>query len=201
MVEQKTKQSTSWFLSEDDGQCKSLLLLSEHRQALSAAVCGCAARAVMTRVPILLAGSYSTIAPAVKFAEATSYCMRFCAADTPADVLLAPGDSEHPVAAVLAVGPGGFQIADAADILGNVMTYLTHIQNTQQRLAIVIEDLPVYRAIRNIEAVLELSRQGNIRFLLGAQNTSEIAVAYPATAVKVIENCQRLYLGYEPATH
>lgn len=191
MTETKTKPATSWFLPTNDGRIANILLLGKHAD-LSVVVCGYAMQAITHHVPVFLVGNHQTLGPVIDFAKASGYTIEYCSAGMPASSMFQEGDGDQPTAWVLTVGPGGFAPEDAADILNEVMAFLKDNRDARN-LAIVLEDLPVFGAIQDFEAVMERSRNGHLQILISAQNTSEISVTYPATSIKIYENCCRKF--------
>lgn len=57
-------------------------------------------------------------------------------------------------------------------------------------LAIFIDDLPALGQVPHIENALAMSSKINVRFCMTAEHMSEVAAAYPATHIKIIENCK-----------
>lgn len=82
--------------------------------------------------------------------------------------------------------------AQVGTVLGQILEYACAATN-HPNLAVLIDDLPALGQVSYIENALAMSRKVNIRFCMTAEHMSEIAAAYPATHIKIIENCKVIF--------
>lgn len=179
-----------WFLSHNgNDQNINLLIADASKRILSATMLGCASRVILQSIPIVLVCSKDSNTPAVKYAEYSGYDIRYADPDSNASELLEPGDRSGPVATILETGENNMSPAQAGIVLGRILEYICGAAN-HPNLAILIDDLPSLGQVPHIENALAMSGKINVRFCMTAEHMSEVAAAYPATHIKIIENCK-----------
>ena len=180
----------SWFLAQGAvSTTQNLLVTDASKRILTATLLGCTSRVIMKSIPMVLVCAKDNNTPAVKFAEYSGYDIRYADPDSGASELLEPGDGNGPVATILEAGEGGMTPAQAGIVLGRILKYVSGATN-YPNLAILIDDLPSLGQVPHIENALAMSGKINVRFCMTAEHMSEVAAAYPATHIKIIENCK-----------
>lgn len=179
-----------WFLVPCDASINENLLITDaSKRILTATMLGCASRVILQSIPMVLVCTKESNIPAVKYAEFSGYDIRYADQDSGANELLEPGDGNGPVATILETGEGSMTHTQAGIVLGRILEYVCGATN-HPNLAILIDDLPALGQVPHIENALALSREINVRFCMTAEHMSEVAAAYPATHIKIIENCK-----------
>ena len=166
---------TQWFLYPNGYDSNINLLITDASKRILAAT-------------ILVCDKGSTI-PAIQYAEARGYNIHRAEPNSSAGELLEPGDAQGPAATIVETGDGGLPLTRAGIILGRILEYVCYATN-HPYLAILIDDLPSLGQVPHIENVLAMSSKINVRFCMTAEHMSEVAAAYPATHIKIIENCK-----------
>lgn len=183
------KRNISWFLSQDDtASFQNLLITYTNKHILTAAMLGCASRVILQAIPMVLVCGKNRAIPAVQYAEHSGYDIRYADSDSSASELLEPGDGKGPVAAILETGEDGMSPTQAGAVLGRILEYVCAATN-HPNLAILIDDLSSLGQVPHIENTLAMSRKINIRFCMTTEKMSEVAAVYPATYIKIVENC------------
>ena len=179
----------SWFfMSEATSKSTNLLIANTSKPILTASLLGCASRVILQSNSMVLVCSKDSSTPAVKYAEYSGYDIRYAEPNSTAGELLEPGYAPGPVATVVEIG-GDLSPAQAGIILGRILEYVCYAIN-HPGLAILIDDLPSLGQVLHIENALAMSSKINVRFCMTAEHMSEVAAAYPATHIKIIENCK-----------
>lgn len=178
-----------WFLSYNGhGQNINLLITDASKRILTAAILGCTSRVILHSIPLVLVCTKKSNTPAVKYAEYSGYDIRYAEPNSTAGELLEPGGAQGPVATVVEID-GNLSLTQAGIILGRILEYACYAIN-HPGLAILIDDLPSLGQVPHIENALAMSSKINVRFCMTAEHMSEVAAAYPATHIKIIENCK-----------
>ncbi len=181
--------SISWFLTQGDTPTtQNYLVTDASKQILTATLLGCTSRVILQSIPMVLLCSKDSYTPVVKYAEYSGYDIRYAEPNSTAGELLEPGDAQGPVATVVEIG-GDLSLTQAGIILGRILEYVCYAIN-HPGLAILIDDLPSLGQVPHIENALAMSSKINVRFCMTAEHMSEVAAAYPATHIKIIENCK-----------
>jgi hypothetical protein len=179
-----------WFLNfNGHGQNMNLLITDASKHILAATMLGCASSVILQSIPMVLVCAKDSNTPAVKYAEFSGYDIRYADPDSGASELLEPGAGKGPVATILETWEGGMSPAQAGIVLGRILEYICGATN-HPNLAILIDDLPALGQVPHIENALAMSRKLNISFCMTAEHMSEVAAVYPATHIKIIENCK-----------
>ena len=179
-----------WFLVPCDASKNwNLLITDASKRILTATTLGCASRVILQTIPMVLVCAKGSNTPAVKYAEYSGYDIHYADPDSTASELLEPGDRNGPVATILEAGEGGMTPAQAGLVLGRILEYVCDAAN-HPNLAILIDDMPSLGQVPHIENALAMSSKINVRFCMTAEHMSEVAAAYPATHIKIIENCK-----------
>ena len=181
---------SSWFLMQGKALAEQNLLITDaSERILTATMLGCASRVILKSIPMVLVCTKDSNTPAVKYAEYSGYDIRYADPDSGASELLEPGDGKVPVATILEAGEDGMTHTRAGIVLGRILEYVCG-GNNHPNLAIFIVDLPALGQVPHIEDALAMSSKINVRFCMTAEHMSEVAAAYPATHIKIIENCK-----------
>ena len=186
---------SSWFLMQGKALAEQNLLITDASERIpTATMLGCASRVILKSIPMVLVCGKDSNTPAVKYAEYSGYDIRYADLDSGASELLEPGDGKCPVATILEAGEGGMTHAQSGIVLGRILEYVCGANN-HPNLAILIDDLPALGQVPHIENALAMSSKINVRFCMTAEHMSEVAAAYPATHIKIIENCKVFFLN------
>ena len=181
---------SSWFLMQGKALAEQNLLITDaSERILTATMLGCASRVILKSIPMVLVCTKDSNTPAVKYAEFSGYDIRYADQDSGANELLEPGDGNGPVATILETGEGSMTHTQAGIVLGRILEYVCGATNHPD-LAILIDGLPSLGQVPRIENALAMSGKINVRFCMTAEHMSEVAAAYPATHIKIIENCK-----------
>lgn len=181
---------SSWFLMQGKALAEQNLLITDaSERILTATMLGCASRVILKSIPMVLVCTKDSNTPAVKYAEFSGYDIRYADQDSGANELLEPGDGNGPAATILETGEGSMTHTQAGIVLGRILEYVCGATN-HPNLAILIDDLPSLGQVPHIENALAMSGKINVRFCMTAEHMSEVAAAYPATHIKIIENCK-----------
>lgn len=182
--------NTQWFLNSNGYDANiNLLITDASKRILTATMLGCASRVILHSIPMVLVCAKDSNTPAVKYAEYSGYDIRYADPNSSASELLEPGGEKAPVAAILEAGEGDMSSAQTGIVLGRILEYVCGATN-HPHLAILVDDLPALGQVPHIENALAMSRKLNISFCMTAEHMSEVAAAYPATHIKIIENCK-----------
>lgn len=186
------KQNIQWCFNPSV-KCQepneNLLITNISSHILSATILGCSSIVILQSIPMVLVCTKDGITPAVKYAEYSGYDIRYADPDSDASELLEPGDRNGPVATILEAGESGMTPSQAGIVLGRILEYVCGATN-HPNLAILIDDLPSLGQVPHIENALAMSGKINVHFCMTAEHMSEVAAAYPATYIKIIENCK-----------
>lgn len=181
---------TQWFLYPNGYDSNiNLLITDASKRILAATILGCTSRVILQSIPMVLACDKGSTIPAIQYAEARGYNIHRAEPNSSAGELLEPGDAQGPAATIVETGDGGLPLTRAGIILGRILEYVCYATN-HPYLAILIDDLPSLGQVPHIENVLAMSSKINVRFCMTAEHMSEVAAAYPATHIKIIENCK-----------
>ena len=178
-----------FFATETTSKDYNVLISDTNNHILTATILGCASCVIQQAVPMVLVCAKNSNTPAVKYAEYSGYDIRYADPDSTASELLEPCDRNGPVATILEAGENNMPPAQAGIVLGRILEYVCGAAN-HPNLAILIDDLPSLVRVPHIENALAMSRKINVRFCMTAERMSEVAAAYPATHIKIIENCK-----------
>lgn len=182
--------NNNWFLTSHTlDSVHNLLVIDADKQILSATILGCASRVILQSLPMVFICSKDNAAPVVRYAECSGYDIRYADPDSAVSELLEPGDRAIPVATILSTEEDGISPFQTGMVLGKILEYVC-AATSHPNLAILIDGLPSLGKVPRIENALTISRKINVQFCMTAEHLNEIAATYPATYIKIIENCK-----------
>lgn len=183
-------QPKSWlWVQAGKPSIQNILITDVSKTVMIAALLGCASRVILQSIPMVLVCDKGSTTPAIQYAEAKGYNIHHAEPNSTAGELLEPGDAQSPVATTVETGDGGLTLTQAGIILGRILEYVCYAIN-HPSLAILVDDLPSLGQVPHIENAMAMSRNINIRFCMTAEHMNDVAATYPATHIKIIENCK-----------
>lgn len=178
----------NWFADTDAGaRSHSILAAGFGKHILSAAMLGWVAHTMSMGVPFIIAASRELALMVSKMALDYGYDVFTASQEEPgADLVRKEGT--RPIAIIIFVGEFESDNRIGNRILSTLLETVLEL-DTSQQLAVFIEELPRFGTIPCFPQAVIRSRDTKLKFGITAHRKSDLYVAYPGTAIQIVESC------------